>query len=288
MRDGRAEASVEVTAQATLYATYAEASPRGAEALRYATAGLSILAACGALALVLSQTPADTTTSDIDNAVLVDLAPPTEASAQPASAVQEGPEQQATQAMPPQPTPPEVNPAPEPTPTPPDEPKTPPSPDPSETPPLPLAPHPAAALENMQAQALPPQPMVTLPVPPQDERAPAGSEIPMPVKPEDDSDDGAPHASAHAITVWQRALMRRLEGAKRMLSHERHAIGTVRVEFAVNATGALAFARVVSSSGSSALDQAAIGLVKEATPFPAPPAGSGSKATSFVVPIRFR
>ena len=61
--------------------------------------------------------------------------------------------------------------------------------------------------------------------------------------------------------------------------------GTVRIRFSVTASGGLGSIRVSGSSGSGAVDQAALDHVSRAAPFPAPPAGA---QTTFVVPITFR
>jgi protein TonB len=50
--------------------------------------------------------------------------------------------------------------------------------------------------------------------------------------------------------------------------------GLALVGFSVDANGALASARILKSSGSPAIDNAALALVARAAPFPAPPAGA--------------
>ena len=50
--------------------------------------------------------------------------------------------------------------------------------------------------------------------------------------------------------------------------------GTAVIAFSVGGGGQLASARVAQSSGSSALDQAALGIIRKAAPFPRPPAGA--------------
>ena len=50
--------------------------------------------------------------------------------------------------------------------------------------------------------------------------------------------------------------------------------GTAVIAFSVGNGGQLADARVARSSGSAALDQAALGIIRQAAPFPRPPAGA--------------
>lgn len=50
--------------------------------------------------------------------------------------------------------------------------------------------------------------------------------------------------------------------------------GTAVIAFSVASSGQLASARVAQSSGSSALDRAALGIIRKAAPFPRPPAGA--------------
>ena len=82
--------------------------------------------------------------------------------------------------------------------------------------------------------------------------------------------------------------MKRLEAAKRLVGSQPRAAGTVKVAFEIDVRGSLASERVAQSSGSIALDNAALLLIKRAAPFPAPPEHAASRNTSFVVPVRFR
>jgi len=64
--------------------------------------------------------------------------------------------------------------------------------------------------------------------------------------------------------------------------------GVVRVSFSLTRGGRLVGAHLAGSSGSSALDQRAVAMVRSANPFPAAPAEFGGASTSFTVPVRFR
>jgi protein TonB len=63
---------------------------------------------------------------------------------------------------------------------------------------------------------------------------------------------------------------------------------TARVEFGLSASGALRYARLVRSSGSAALDSAALTAVQRAAPFPQPPAGVSAASLSFGLTISAR
>jgi protein TonB len=63
--------------------------------------------------------------------------------------------------------------------------------------------------------------------------------------------------------------------------------GTVQVSFVVSASGGVGSVRVVSSSGSSVLDKAAVETVRRAAPFPAIPEGAGRSTWPFSVPLAF-
>jgi TolA protein len=64
--------------------------------------------------------------------------------------------------------------------------------------------------------------------------------------------------------------------------------GAARVAFAVSPSGALTSARIVKSSGNSALDQTALSTVRRSSPFPPPPAGATTAQLSFTLNFTFR
>ena len=64
--------------------------------------------------------------------------------------------------------------------------------------------------------------------------------------------------------------------------------GTVVVSFGVSTSGGLRYASVARSSGNSSLDQGALAAVRNASPFPPPPAGAASGALSFSIPFHFQ
>jgi periplasmic protein TonB len=66
------------------------------------------------------------------------------------------------------------------------------------------------------------------------------------------------------------------------------ATGTVSISFTLARSGRLLAARLVGSSGSSALDSKALEMVRRANPFPAAPTEVSGGSFAFTVPVRFR
>lgn len=74
-----------------------------------------------------------------------------------------------------------------------------------------------------------------------------------------------------AISNYPGKVMRRISRLRRP---NVRATGNARVSFQIASNGALASVTLAQSSGSRELDQAALGLVRKAAPFPAPPSGA--------------
>jgi protein TonB len=64
--------------------------------------------------------------------------------------------------------------------------------------------------------------------------------------------------------------------------------GEATVQFTVDRTGHVIAARVVHSSGSSALDEEALAVLKRADPLPAAPDQVGATTFDLTLPIQFR
>lgn len=88
-----------------------------------------------------------------------------------------------------------------------------------------------------------------------------------------------------SLELWQARLMAHLERRKRYpaAARGRHEQGTAQVRFRIDSGGNVLAAELVQSSGYGALDEEATGLVRRASPVPAPPPGMNL----VTVPIRF-
>jgi periplasmic protein TonB len=93
--------------------------------------------------------------------------------------------------------------------------------------------------------------------------------------------------TAALVTSWQRLLVAQLERHKRYPPQARGKVGEAKLAFSIDRTGRVLASRIVRSSGSEALDQEALALLRRAAPLPPPPAGLPDERLSFVVPIRY-
>jgi periplasmic protein TonB len=91
-----------------------------------------------------------------------------------------------------------------------------------------------------------------------------------------------------AVANWERLLVAQLERHKRYPPQARGKVGEARLAFSIDRTGRVLASRIVHSSGSEALDQEALALVRRAAPFPPPPVGLPDDRLLFVVPVRYR
>jgi protein TonB len=100
----------------------------------------------------------------------------------------------------------------------------------------------------------------------------------------------APGASSHnpsALPNWKSALVAQLERHKRYPSDGNGAAGVSQLAFSVDRHGGVHNARIVRSSGSSALDDATLALIARAQPLPSPPPELQGAQIAVVVPIRY-
>jgi protein TonB len=109
---------------------------------------------------------------------------------------------------------------------------------------------------------------------------------PVPTAPQN-APTPAARAAAPAIASWQRRLIAQLERYKRYPPQAHGKLGEARLAFSIDRQGRVVTSRIVHSSGSDALDDEALALVKRAEPLPPPPAGVPDDQLSFVVPIRY-
>ncbi|MGD0633764.1 MAG: TonB family protein [Beijerinckiaceae bacterium] len=227
-----------------------------------------LMLAAGFVAWLDGRAPDGPAALGLDDAVLLDL-PPAPASSAPVSDAVDGPKQQASEAVASPAPPKEADPAPEPQRNQED-----------------LNPDPVDRGEIAQPS---PKPELTTPpvaaTPAQEEMAPASSLAPVMAADLIDS-EAAKLQAAQALTQWQKAMLNRLEAAKAG-TRSGGLAGTVEIAFTIDRKGNLLSRRIARSSGSSRLDQAALGLLNRAAPFPVPPDGMTDAALSFTVPIVF-
>jgi protein TonB len=98
---------------------------------------------------------------------------------------------------------------------------------------------------------------------------------------------GASSPNPNAMLCWKSALVAQLERHKRYPSDAKGAAGVSQLAFSVDRHGGVHNARIVRSSGSSALDQATLALITRAQPLPSPPPEIQGAQIAVVVPIRY-
>jgi protein TonB len=169
--------------------------------------------------------------------------------------------------------------------------------------------------EAMAVPELPPahKPEAVLMPPPKPKLKPKKNEIPKPVvkqthnvkqthEPSAQRTSAAEHSGA-ARGQMSAALSRGTAGSLASVASWRSQIyahllhhkpsssegaGVVTISFSLARSGALLEAHLTASSGSSALDQRALEMVRRANPFPAAPSEVAGGAFPFTVPVRFR
>ncbi|EAQ04702.1 hypothetical protein OB2597_05450 [Pseudooceanicola batsensis HTCC2597] len=90
----------------------------------------------------------------------------------------------------------------------------------------------------------------------------------------------AQEAGNAAASNYPGLVMRKLSRARKPNIRTR---GTATVAFSIAANGRLSGARILSSSGSSRVDQAALQVVRSAAPFPRPPSGAQRNFSTQVI-----
>ncbi|MBV8753236.1 MAG: energy transducer TonB [Hyphomicrobiales bacterium] len=96
-----------------------------------------------------------------------------------------------------------------------------------------------------------------------------------------------PRPTSAAVATWQRLLVVQLERHKRYPPRAKGHVGEARLAFSIDRGGHVLTSRIVHSSGSEALDDEALAMIKRAAPLPPPPAGISEDQLSFVVPVRY-
>lgn len=101
--------------------------------------------------------------------------------------------------------------------------------------------------------------------------------VPAPPKVTDDKKTSA--LAAYQNRLWARIAARKPIGV--------HISGTAMVRFIIGRGGELVSAELAATSGNAALDRLALRTVRNASPFPAPPADVEGDRLTFTVPFSF-
>jgi protein TonB len=93
-----------------------------------------------------------------------------------------------------------------------------------------------------------------------------------------------------SVAAWQSEISKILEHNKRYPKGAlaRRSLGVAQVAFSIDREGHVISSRIVTSSGSAALDEEALALVQRVQPFPAPPPEVPGDEIKFVVPVRYK
>jgi protein TonB len=153
-----------------------------------------------------------------------------------------------------------------------------------------------APVENPEVAlaALPPKPQQQVEVP-QVNQTPAPETTAPPPMPEVAPADiaaaqvqGPPNIDrSNAIPTWRSSVAALLERNKRYPAGARNDRGIAQVAFSIDRKGRVMSSRVVTTSGSPALDREALEMIRRAQPFPPPPAALSGTEVSLTVPVRF-
>ncbi|MGH6769404.1 MAG: energy transducer TonB family protein [Xanthobacteraceae bacterium] len=93
--------------------------------------------------------------------------------------------------------------------------------------------------------------------------------------------------SSNAIPTWRNEVIARLERNKRFPAGAGNDRGIAQVDFSIDRQGRVIASRIIKTSGSSALDRAALDMITRAQPFPPPPAALRGAEIRLTVPVRF-
>lgn len=131
-----------------------------------------------------------------------------------------------------------------------------------------------------------PEKFAVLSPPPSELSAATPSVADIPAAPEIalGSEEATPPAG---VQRWRQALIAQIERHKRFPANAKGRSGVVSVAFSIDRGGRLTEVRVLASSGSAVLDEAAIVLIRQSQPFPTPPPALAENELSFVAPIRY-
>lgn len=101
---------------------------------------------------------------------------------------------------------------------------------------------------------------------------------------------GTSRSALRAQATWQKSLLTHLNNNKRYpnVARTRGEQGVAKVQFTIDRRGHVVSTHLLSSSGSAALDEEALSVLRRASPLPAPPEGFGGDTIALTLPIQFR
>lgn len=94
-------------------------------------------------------------------------------------------------------------------------------------------------------------------------------------------------AQSNAMNEWKRQIVIRLQSHKHFPLGGRGESGEAIVRFRLDRNGKVTLSKILKSTGSAPLDQAALEMVESAQPFPPAPPDIGDKDLSFIAPVVF-
>ena len=97
--------------------------------------------------------------------------------------------------------------------------------------------------------------------------------------------DTQPQSASQTVQTWQRSLAAKLQQSKRYPANARGEKGTARVSFTIDRSGRVVTANLAVSSGSAAVDEEAVALVRRAEPLPKPPDDATAAQLTFTFPF---
>jgi protein TonB len=249
--------------------------------LRWVLSGIIVLTVHGGIAAAMVQWHEADVAAEPTAAMVIDLAPFPVSTADALTEIPPGPEQIEAEAAPDKPV---------------DKPDEKPEENVETKEVREIQPEIAPALDSeIAVAALPPKPEPEAPKPKENQPA-----APVTTAPQAPKADIAPVAAApaqgqpnindsNAIPTWKTQVVSILERNKRYpaAARARNEQGTTQLAFSLDRQGRVTASKIVRSSGSPALDQESLELVRRAQPFPPPPPAMPGNEISLSVPVRF-
>ncbi len=103
-------------------------------------------------------------------------------------------------------------------------------------------------------------------------------------------DIGNAEEAARRIEAWQKAIFAHIGRFKAYpeAARKRRIKGEIVLSFVLDRNGGVSGVRIATSSGTPVLDQAAIEVLRRASPLPAPPKDVGGETIELLLPMRYQ